>query len=376
MEERAPKGANADAGSPPGTANLLRIGCSSRFRLAPVAVCVLAIGLAASACGSTQSPAFEVNGQATSQSDFDRELDALADNEQFAELYGQPVRNSEGTVSADLAAAWATIVIQQEILADAVADEDIEITDEDREAAETSASDLFGGAEGGSDVFGEFPEWFRDRIVDRLAAQEAHLRASDATPSEEEVRAFYDENVALLVDQCPSGKFVSHILVETAEEADEIVADLDGGASFPELAGERSTDTGSGAAGGFLDCFQEGAYVPEFEAAVAAAPVDTTTAPVQSEFGWHVIRIEAQPSFEALRGQIEESIAGTAQQETYTQLVEEADVEVDPRYGTWVVDEQGGRVQPPEAAVEETPELPEDVPEIEVPELDEPPPST
>ena len=325
-------------------------------RLAPALVALL-VGAGISACGSVSSTAFDVEGQSTSAREFDRELEALVDNDQFVELYeqtGEAAQDSDGTVSSALAATWASLVVQQEIMAAAVEDDDVEVDEAGRDAAEGAAAELFGGAE----TFDAFPDWFRDRIIDRYEQQNTYLAsAGGGPPSEEDLRAFYDENLAALVQGCPSGKFVSHILVASEDEAAAVVDALATGSPFEEVAAERSSDT-SAAQGGFLDCYQEGQFVTEFEAAVNATPPGQTTAPVQTEFGWHVIKIDAEPSFAALRGQIESSLAGRQQQEAVRALLEDADVEVNPRYGTWVVDDQGARVEAPDPKVPESTEPP------------------
>lgn len=82
-----------------------------------------------------------------------------------------------------------------------------------------------------------------------------------------------------------------HILVDTKEEAEKIIEELKGGAAFEDLA-KQSKDP-SGQNGGDLGFFGEGQMVPEFEkAAFALEPGQFTQEPVQSQFGWHVIRVE------------------------------------------------------------------------------------
>ena len=84
-----------------------------------------------------------------------------------------------------------------------------------------------------------------------------------------------------------------HILVESEEEAVEIIGQLDGGADFAEIARDKSIDPGSGANGGDLDFFARGAMVKVFEDAAFGMDVgDYTAEPVQSQFGWHIIKVE------------------------------------------------------------------------------------
>ncbi len=82
-----------------------------------------------------------------------------------------------------------------------------------------------------------------------------------------------------------------HILVADEETANEVKAELDGGADFAETAEEYSTDPGSAANGGSLDWFGTGAMVPEFEEAAYALEVDEISEPVQSQHGFHIIQV-------------------------------------------------------------------------------------
>jgi peptidyl-prolyl cis-trans isomerase C len=99
-----------------------------------------------------------------------------------------------------------------------------------------------------------------------------------------------------------------HILVDTKEAAEKVIADLQAGGSFEELA-KQSKDP-SGQNGGDLGFFAKGQMVPEFEtAAFALEPGKYTETPVQSQFGWHVIRLEEKrmsepPPFESVEAQL------------------------------------------------------------------------
>lgn len=85
-----------------------------------------------------------------------------------------------------------------------------------------------------------------------------------------------------------------HILVESAQEADEIFALLTDGADFAELATERSQDPGSAIEGGSLGARERGVFVPEFDEAVWSARLDVVLEPVESQFGFHVIEVIAE----------------------------------------------------------------------------------
>ena len=139
--------------------------------------------------------------------------------------------------------------------------------------------------------------------------------------SEDAVKAAY---YAQFADAEPSKEYnASHILVETEEEALAIQAGVDGGADFATVAKEKSTGP-SGPNGGSLGWFGKGAMVPSFEAAVVGLEVGAVSAPVQTQFGWHVIilnetRNTSAPELDAVRVEIE----GTLRQEAVTTKIEE-----------------------------------------------------
>jgi len=103
-----------------------------------------------------------------------------------------------------------------------------------------------------------------------------------------------------------------HILVEKEEEAKALITQLKAGAKFEDLAKKHSKDTGSGEKGGDLDFAKPDSYVPEFgKALVALKKGEMTDAPVKSQFGFHIIRLEDTrdapfPAFEDVKGQIKQ----------------------------------------------------------------------
>lgn len=107
---------------------------------------------------------------------------------------------------------------------------------------------------------------------------------------------------------------VSHILVDTQEEALEIVGLINNGTPFEDLARERSKDPGSGANGGDLGWARKGMFVGPFEEAAFGLRANTfTDVPVQSRFGWHVIWVKevrplSPPTFEQVEGQLREQL--------------------------------------------------------------------
>ncbi|MFN4154419.1 MAG: peptidylprolyl isomerase [Paracoccaceae bacterium] len=133
--------------------------------------------------------------------------------------------------------------------------------------------------------------------------------------TDESLQAAYDAKFKGLE---PAAEYnAAHILVASEEKANELKAQLDGGADFAELARANSTDTGSGANGGDLGWFGTGMMVKPFEDAVVAAEVGKVTAPVQSDFGFHLIlvketRLAAAPTLDETRDELAAEIERAA----------------------------------------------------------------
>ncbi|RYF76205.1 MAG: peptidylprolyl isomerase [Comamonadaceae bacterium] len=124
-----------------------------------------------------------------------------------------------------------------------------------------------------------------------------------------------------------------HILVETEDQAKKIIADLKKNAKFEDIAKKQSKDPGSGANGGDLDWANPSSFVPEFsEAMMKLNKGETTPAPVKSQFGYHVIRVDdirqAQlPKVEEVKPQITQQLQQQRLQKFQEELRAKAKVE-------------------------------------------------
>lgn len=155
-----------------------------------------------------------------------------------------------------------------------------------------------------------------------MLAQENEQRAFKATVAidqivekqltEEAIKEVYERDYA---NAEPTPEFnASHILVETEDEAKELVKMLADGADFAELAKEKSTGP-SGPNGGELGWFGQGAMVPPFEAAVKTLAKGEISGPVQTDFGWHVLILNDArelpvPTLADTRGAISDGLRG------------------------------------------------------------------
>ncbi|KKB78354.1 hypothetical protein VW35_12025 [Devosia soli] len=177
-------------------------------------------------------------------------------------------------------------------------------------------------------IFAQRLKYLEERALRR--AYFADAIANQVT--EEAVRAEYDTYVAQFQPQ--EEVHARHILVKTKEEADAIKAELDAGGDFEAIAKEKSIDPGSGANGGDLGFFSKGMMVPEFEtAAFALANPGDVSAPVESQFGWHIIKLEEKresqpPAFEQVAPQIQQQVLMRVFNEKVEQLMSGVTVDV------------------------------------------------
>ncbi|UOA25467.1 peptidylprolyl isomerase [Pseudosulfitobacter sp. DSM 107133] len=168
-----------------------------------------------------------------------------------------------------------------------------------------------------------------------LVAGEAIEKILATAVTDEALQAAYDATYA---NAEPTKEFnASHILVETEDEAKAIVEELKGGADFAATAREKSTGP-SGPGGGSLGWFGPGAMVPEFETAVATMEPGDISDPVQTQFGWHVIKLNEvrnaeAPALEDVRAELEQQVRSEAVAAAVDALVADADVNRDGAEG-------------------------------------------
>lgn len=171
-------------------------------------------------------------------------------------------------------------------------------------------------------------EEFKEALRGQMLVDAAKSELVDVTDEEVEAQ-FAKENVEVEA---------SHILVESEEEAQDIIKQLNDGADFAELAKEKSTDTGSGEQGGELGYFSTGTMVSEFEEyAFKEDVVGKVSEPIQSQFGFHVIKVtdrkEKDLKLEDEKDRIREELAteksaSVDANKIYAELIEKYNVDV------------------------------------------------
>lgn len=158
---------------------------------------------------------------------------------------------------------------------------------------------------------------------------------SEMDISDDEVDAWWAENSSRFATD--EQVCAAHILVDSEDEAQALLQELEGGADFAELAREHSTDPGSGANGGDLGCFGRGMMVAPFEEAAFGAEIGEVTGPVESDFGQHLILVSErhdaeEPQLEDNREEAEIAVGNERLTGVIEELVAQADITTHPEH--------------------------------------------
>jgi foldase protein PrsA len=325
---------------PPPTVNLDRM----RTRLVSLAVA----GLLLSACGNLLDPAAAVvNGHKITVDQVKLELDRFKSTQRFQQLAAE---GDEGALEHDIEQSYLSLLIRLQVLKDAAAERDIEVTEADvtKKVEEIKAEDFSSE--------GDFQEALKEEGLDleqlRLRVEGTLLEdaikpevTADVAPSESELRAYYEDHLEdyqevraqhILVGSASLAAKLSDQLKSTPE------AEIDD--TFAKLAKKYSEDPSSAERGGDLGWSRPGGYVEEFAAAISTLEIGQISDPVKTEFGNHVIRVTGRrvEPFEQVRADIEQEISGEKADEVWRDWLlaeyEDADVRVNSRYGKFDYD--------------------------------------
>lgn len=166
-------------------------------------------------------------------------------------------------------------------------------------------------------------ELARQSVLIRAVVRDA---AKAAAITEDMLRKEYER----IKSQLGSREYKArHILVEKEDEAKEIIAQIRKGGSFDKLAAEKSKDPGSKARGGSLDWSGPDNYVKPFGDALSKLKKgQMTDAPVQSQFGWHIIRLDDErarkvPGFDDVKNNLQQQLLQQQQKLAFEKLITE-----------------------------------------------------
>ena len=179
------------------------------------------------------------------------------------------------------------------------------------------------------------PEQYRDLpddvlftgILDQLIQQAVLAQAAgEETPTRVQL-ALENERRSLMAAEHMDGVLENAV---TEDDAKALITELEGGADFAELAKEKSTGP-SGPRGGALGWFGKGMMVPEFETAVADMEVGAISAPIKTQFGWHVIKLnnartKDAPKMEDVRAELEQQVRMDKVESYISELTDKATI--------------------------------------------------
>jgi peptidyl-prolyl cis-trans isomerase C len=165
-----------------------------------------------------------------------------------------------------------------------------------------------------------------------LADAESQKFVKSTTPSDADLHIEYD---AAISQMDKSEYHARHILVATKDQAEQVIKKLKSGAKFEDLAKAQSTDTGSKNSGGDLGWFTTSRMVKPFADAVKNMKQGELSAPVQTQYGWHVIQLEdtrdaAPPPFDQVKPQLTDAAMRKKLQGYVEQLRKQAKIEKKP----------------------------------------------
>lgn len=167
-------------------------------------------------------------------------------------------------------------------------------------------------------------------------AIDGQLSTQVTEPTDAELQAAYESGKDAATTVC-----VHHILVETEDEANQVIDRLANGENFADVAAEVSTDTNSGANGGDLGCAAPTTYVDQFATATLEAPVGEVYGPVQTDYGYHVLFVDSRevPTFDEMKDNLIQQLKDKQASDLFTNWImaklDAASIDVNTKYGTW-----------------------------------------
>lgn len=264
----------------------------------PLFLIILCITFAFTACSNTIDEGIDdedvyatVNGKAILQKDYDN---ALAHYKNDIETqFGEGAWETEAARGLTYREIYEDYVIDEMtnslLLLDAAEKEGITVTEEEKQFALENFKIYFENDEEYKS-FLEQSNMTEDFILQEMAKEilvnnYITSKFDNINPTDDEMKTFFDDirfNVTIKA---------SHILVDTEEEAIKIFERITEGENFEELAKELSTDIGTGENGGDLDYFKYTQMVQPFSEAAFALEIGEVSQPVQSEYGYHIIKL-------------------------------------------------------------------------------------
>lgn len=279
------------------------------------------MSLVAASCSaiSPSNNAFSVNGTGYSNDKFNDVIEALATGEQF--------KITNGKVNADAYSTILRTLVRYESYRQWASEIGLTESAADKAAAKAKAES--------SQDWNIYPEALRELVVNLNAADLVMARAQ--VPARDELKAMYERAAASTGAIC-----MSHIIVATKAEAEQVIQRLDSGEKFADLAKEVSIEPAAKESGGALGTSPTNpcqrvqdaqlSLDGDFMTAAVNAKTGIPTGPVKSSFGWHVI---LNRPFDEIEEPLRETISDGPGVLLLSGWMTAADIEIDSKFGYW-----------------------------------------
>ena len=314
-------------------------------RLALFTLALLALGLTvlvAGGCGGgvPQGAIATVGGVPITKAQFDQYVHQA---EASANPNATSALPSPGTAAYNQSAAQAVnSLVQQQVVINAAAGLRIAVSDQQVQAQLTEMAAQYGGvqklyaaAQKAGMNTAQLTTYMRDSMLGEMVYQKV---IGKLTPTEAQMKAYYQANKTQFVKQAT--RTVRHILVKTQTEALKVRALLvanNTDANWDRVAEKYSIDPGTKNSGGDLGAITRGEMVKPFDRAAFSLPLNTISAPVHSQYGWHVIEVTAATpakttSFAGAKANIKSELISQAWQSWLAKAQKAARIDYAPGY--------------------------------------------
>lgn len=222
-----------------------------------------------------------------------------------------------------------TMMVQDKLIANDIKKNDIKVDDKEVEDALMQSVQNFGGQENFDKTLDDYNmelDKFKETLKkDLMYKKHREWFDENNKVTDDEIKKYFEDNK----DEFAKVD-ASHILVEDEQTANDIKSRLDNGEDFASLAKEYSKDTASAQNGGDLGAFAKGQMVKEFEDAAFSMKEGEISAPVKSQFGYHIIKVNSiKDSFEDSKEEITKKIKDKKYADYIKKLHEESNVVTD-----------------------------------------------
>lgn len=306
-------------------------------------------------CGNSDIIA-KVNGEGIPVKDFEKEYYQYA--KIYSMQYGEDIMDQdiqEGVTLRDsLKEEVMNKLIMDELIQQDAEEKGIEVTQEEIDEIKQNQVEMVGGEEDFKKYLEsqDMTEEDFDKIIKKNIIAEKHrdLVFEEAEVTDEKVNEYFNENKEYL-----EKLEASHILLETEEEARNILNQLNEGKDFAVLAEEFSLDPGSAANGGQLGQFGRGEMVEEFEMAAFDLEEGEISEPIKTDHGFHIIKLTKKiNTIDDLRAEIEEEIKADEYRNLLESLRHQAKVSTYMK--NFQLDKSQEVIEMPEMDMEDMPE--------------------